>query len=804
MNQQQMDMPFPFEDGTGFDAGLTNFNLTPAMIFPAEVAQLGQLYSQTVDAGGISRQHLNQEARQAAVLQVQELRSEEIRRQLQVDRLQLLAQQLQLRREQLEDQLREQGLQQQQLLSFEQGMPMEIPMRWPQEVYPPKATAAVTASAEANMRQQAAAMAKSCVPPATRSPMEPWRLQTHDAQQAPPPSAKRGAGVRAQQGKAAGGRRAAQPKHPGHGSHPASSAGRSKMEQHVLEGVLQRLKDKDMSCAELLLAQYEQSSAGGQDASLYHMLLQRCATEGLLSQAVWVLQRMVSMNFEPSLVNYNMLLHACAKVGDMAAAHFWWNELQSQGLRPNIVTYNIVISLYARKKGSKMAEQWMHKLLEENLTPGRYTFGAVIDAFAREGKIEEAEGWARRMQASGIEMDRVIYNCLVNACATAGDLARAEYWFEQLTAAEIPPDEKTFSCLVHACGKQGLVDKAEAWFRRAISFNCALDMINYSTIINAHAKVGNVEQAEFWMEALLARGLQANIICYNTILHACAQGGQYQKAVVWKQRMKAAKLRPTTVTYNCLINAALQAGNGRAADGWLQEMVEEGIKPDGITSMYLRRRNKGKTGPKGDGSSASESSTEHGKGNKSKAKGKNSKRGKAGSHGKSTGSGSSRLAGAEGASTGGSSAQGTSNTPTQRDGDRTQASPPAYSYPAAAGGGPSPAQVPKPVHGQALTAPKTLTGQWSRQRSNYSGGTSTMSDIPAMPFEDPLSEMSCVLEDQPPHASQGLPWRLLSSEAAEAADTGHGAATAARHNVTQASASDDADLTTTDHYFVQF
>merc|ERR1719456_88994 len=131
-------------------------------------------------------------------------------------------------------------------------------------------------------------------------------------------------------------------------------------------------------------------------------------------------------NFQPDEVFYNSLLDGCAKEHRLQEALDLFATMRSEGVKPSNFTLCTLVKLLGRARRLPQAFGIMEELCSTGgLRPNIQVYTCLMTACVDNGQLERALQLHDEVLAAGCQPDQKMYNMLVRGCLRAGSAPKA-------------------------------------------------------------------------------------------------------------------------------------------------------------------------------------------------------------------------------------------------------------------------------------------------------------------------------------------------------------------------------------------
>jgi len=169
------------------------------------------------------------------------------------------------------------------------------------------------------------------------------------------------------------------------------------------------------------------SAGTAPDKITYSTLMKGHCFSGDVDAAFVVLKEMrEDGKFTPDEILYNSLLDGCAKEHRLQEALDLFAQMRAEAVRPSNFTLCTLIKLLGRARRLPQAFGILEELCRDGgLRPNIQVYTCLMTACLDNGQLDKALQLQNEVIESGCEPDAKMYNALVRGCLRAGSVAKA-------------------------------------------------------------------------------------------------------------------------------------------------------------------------------------------------------------------------------------------------------------------------------------------------------------------------------------------------------------------------------------------
>ncbi|KAJ7569689.1 hypothetical protein O6H91_01G088800 [Diphasiastrum complanatum] len=338
--------------------------------------------------------------------------------------------------------------------------------------------------------------------------------------------------------------------------------------------------------------------------------LSKLCEEGLLKEALHMLELMVQRTTEPPIHAYVCLLKGCSRRKALAEGKQVHALIVQSVLDSNIFLANTLVHMYSKCGSLLHAHQVFRNMPQHNL----YSWTAIISAYSDCGEVEEAINLFQKMQETGLAPDKVLFVVVLKACASLASLEQGRQLHSDIIRRGFQSDVFVGNTLVNMYAKCGCPEDARELFDNMSERN----VVSWTAMIAGYAQNGLGKEALALYEQMKQEGVQPNNVTFVLLLKACAslagleQGRQLHSEIVKRGFQSDVVVGSTlvdmyakcgctedarelfdnmserdVVSWNAMIAGYAQNGLGKEALALYEQMKQEGMQSNNVTFILL-------------------------------------------------------------------------------------------------------------------------------------------------------------------------------------------------------------------------
>jgi len=162
------------------------------------------------------------------------------------------------------------------------------------------------------------------------------------------------------------------------------------------------------------------------DTITYSTLVKGHCFAGDLDSAFTVLKEMRSeTQRQPDEIMYNSLLDGCAKEHRVEEALALYEEMKKEKVRPSNYTLCTLVKLLGRVRQLPQAFAFVEQFKAAGLRPNIQVYTCLMSSCIESRQLERALQLHDQVLAAGLQPDEKMYNALVRGCLRGGNLSKA-------------------------------------------------------------------------------------------------------------------------------------------------------------------------------------------------------------------------------------------------------------------------------------------------------------------------------------------------------------------------------------------
>ncbi|RDX72194.1 Pentatricopeptide repeat-containing protein, mitochondrial, partial [Mucuna pruriens] len=299
--------------------------------------------------------------------------------------------------------------------------------------------------------------------------------------------------------------------------------------------VITALIDLYAKAGHIYLARRVFDSVTGKDVVLWNCLIGNYARNGMVGEAVTLLEQMSLQGMKPNSSTLSGLLSACPASGSIQVIRHIASFVEEQKLQLDAVLGT-----------------------------------ALVDVYAKCGFLDEAMNIFERMENKDLKS----WTAMISGLGIHGQPSNAIRFFSRMEKEGFRPNEITFLAILAACSHGGLVIEGMEIFKHMVQeYGFSPEVEHYGCLIDLLGRAGMLHEAHKLIESLPIKG---DATAWRTLLSACRIYGDVKLGKCVKDVLKSIYTEHPT---DSLLISSTYAVAGRITDfSRMQEMKQINVK----------------------------------------------------------------------------------------------------------------------------------------------------------------------------------------------------------------------------------
>ncbi|XP_061352455.1 pentatricopeptide repeat-containing protein At1g26900, mitochondrial [Gastrolobium bilobum] len=260
---------------------------------------------------------------------------------------------------------------------------------------------------------------------------------------------------------------------------------------------------------------------------------------------------------DKDVVLWNCLIGKYARNGLVGEAMALLQQMRLQGVKPNSSTLAGLLSA-CPASGSTQLVRYITSFIEEEKVELDAVLGtALVDMYAKCGFLDEAMEIFERMEDKDVKS----WTAMISGHGVHGQPTNAIRLFNRMENEGFKPNEVTFLAILTACSHGGLIIEGMEIFKRMVQeYGFSLRVEHYGCLIDLLGRAGMLHEAHKLIKSLPIKG---DATAWRTLLSACRVYGDVKLGECVKDVLNNIYTEHPT---DSLLISSIYAVAGRTAD----------------------------------------------------------------------------------------------------------------------------------------------------------------------------------------------------------------------------------------------
>lgn len=320
------------------------------------------------------------------------------------------------------------------------------------------------------------------------------------------------------------------------------------------------------------------------DCVSWNSIITACAANGLVYEALDLLQNMSSGDLTPNLVSWSAVIAGFAQNGYDEEAIQLLSKMQAAGLEPNARTLASVIPSCARLRRLSLGKELHGYIIRHDSMSNAFVVNGLLDMYRRCGDMNSAfklfSKVSRKCSAS--------YNTMIAGYSENGNIFKAKGLFDQMEQEGVERCRISWNSMISGYVDNFLFDKALSLFQDLLKNGIAPDSFTLGSVLTACSDMASIQLGKEIHTQAIVRGLQTNSFVGGALVE------MYFKCqdIVSAQRAFDEVSERDVATWNALISGYGRCNQIEKIQELLQRMIRDGFDPNvytwnGILAGYV-------------------------------------------------------------------------------------------------------------------------------------------------------------------------------------------------------------------------
>ncbi|ELR14122.1 pentatricopeptide repeat domain/PPR repeatcontaining protein [Acanthamoeba castellanii str. Neff] len=359
------------------------------------------------------------------------------------------------------------------------------------------------------------------------------------------------------------------------------------------------------------------------DMRFFTWLIGTLGDQGMLKQALLVLDKIKAAKVKPDAIIYNSLINSCAKMNRMKQALHIYEDMRAQGIPTDQRTLSAVMNVFSRMGDIDRVKTLKAEMEASGQKLDSFNYGCVMKAYGQNGRVEDLLAlWDEikdKEKAGQLDVDSYLYTITIGSLGRNGQIKdMLNLWHEMkarsrsVEGRRLRPDVVSYTTLIDSLGHNGDIERmistlAEMKHEAALeeqrlkeekeqrALNMEIEPLKekmpkfelwpneqtYTCIFNHLGKAGEVRRiAKIYDELRRGASFQFNVQVYTALINGFGRAGDLARMQKVYDRMRQEEIRPTAQTYTALIEAFTKHGSPYGVVDMWKQVKHQTFLPD--------------------------------------------------------------------------------------------------------------------------------------------------------------------------------------------------------------------------------
>ncbi|CAL5206504.1 unnamed protein product [Lathyrus oleraceus] len=350
------------------------------------------------------------------------------------------------------------------------------------------------------------------------------------------------------------------------------------------------------------------------DCVSWNSIITACATNGMVHEALGLLQNMSLSELEPNVVTWSAVIGGFSSNGYDVESIELFSRMVGVGVAPNAQTLASVLPACARMKWLCFGKELHGYIVRHDLFSNSFVVNALVDMYRRcgdmksafemfskfarksaasyntmmvgyseNGNIVKAKGLFDRMEREGVERDRISWNCMISGYVDNLMLDEALMLFRDLLMEGIEPNSFTLGSILTGCADTTSVRQGKEIHSIAIAKGLQSNSFVGGALVEMYCKCNDIIAAQMAFDEISERDTST----WNVLISGYARSNQIEKIGELLDKMKGVGFEPNTYTWNSILAGLTENKQYDSAIRLFNEMQVSNLRPDIYTAGII-------------------------------------------------------------------------------------------------------------------------------------------------------------------------------------------------------------------------
>ncbi|RCV34050.1 hypothetical protein SETIT_7G131800v2 [Setaria italica] len=273
------------------------------------------------------------------------------------------------------------------------------------------------------------------------------------------------------------------------------------------------------------------------------------------------------------IVTWTSMINCCANNGLLNEAVSLFTEMQKANIEPDSVALVSILVAVAGLSSLTKGKQVHGFLIRRNFPIEGPVVSSLVDMYSGCGSMN----YATKVFYGAKYKDLVLWTAMINATGMHGHGKQAIDIFERMLQTGLTPDHVCFLALLHACSHSKLVDEGKYYLDMMMSkYRLKLWQEHYACVVDILGRSGRTEEAFMFIESM---PMKPTSVVWCALLGACRVHKNHDLAVVAANKLL--ELEPDNPgNYILVSNVFAELGKWNDVKEVRARMEELGLRKD--------------------------------------------------------------------------------------------------------------------------------------------------------------------------------------------------------------------------------
>ncbi|KAK1551478.1 hypothetical protein QYE76_017714 [Lolium multiflorum] len=185
-----------------------------------------------------------------------------------------------------------------------------------------------------------------------------------------------------------------------------------------------------------------------------------CRREGGVSEAIQLLQEMLSKKLKPYDATYSHLIIGCFKQERAEDGSEYFGKMLHEGLVPDIGTCNEILEALCGAGEVSKANELVTAMIDKGIVPGQDTYCRLIDGYSKVGDAQGVVKIYYEMEHRGLTHCTEVFTCLIRGLCQCGNPKEAEKFLSVMERKSLVPTSDMHDTLISSYCEKGNTKRA--------------------------------------------------------------------------------------------------------------------------------------------------------------------------------------------------------------------------------------------------------------------------------------------------------------------------------------------------------